>query len=374
LSFKLVEVVGRKELKDFVIFPFELYKENKFWVPPLISDDMKTLDRKKNPAFEFCDAKYWFVKDGEKIVGRIAGIIHKKYNEKFNVKYIRFGWFDLIDNNEVADLLIGAVENWAKENKLDTIQGPLGFTDMDGEGLLIEGFDELSTFGSIYNYSYYEKHLQRLNFEKDADWIEYHITLDEQIPEKILRLSDIVLRRETLKVLEVKKAKDLLPYARAIFYLINETYKDLYGFVELTDKQIDLYVKSYFSFIKPGFVPIVLDQNNNLVAFGISMPSLSVAVQKAKGRLFPFGFLYLIKAMKKNNTVDLYLTAVKSEYQNKGVNAIVICEINKTLLKNNIYHVETNRELEINSKIQSQWKYYNSRQHKRRRCYIKKIS
>jgi len=374
LSFVLKEVLTQKELKRFIKFPFELYKGNKYWIPPLISDDLKTLDKKKNPAFELCEAKYWLVEESGKIVGRIAGIINKRYNDKFKVRYARFGWFDFIDNETVSSILINSVSDWAKENGLDTIHGPLGFTDMDGEGLLIEGFEELSTFGSIYNYPYYEKHLQRLNFEKDADLVEYHITLDKQIPEKILRMSDIVLRREKLKVLEVKKSKDLLPYARAIFSLINETYKDLYGFVELTDRQIDLYVKSYFSFIKPGFVPIVLDQKNNLIAFGISMPSLSVAIQKAKGKLFPFGFVHLLKAMKKNDTVDLYLTAVKSEYQNKGVNAVIICEINKTLLANKIYHVETNRELEVNSKIQSQWRYFNSRQHKRRRCYIKKIN
>ncbi|GAB4128773.1 MAG: hypothetical protein Fur0015_02550 [Ignavibacteriales bacterium] len=369
----LKEVLTKRDLIRFIKFPFELYKNNKCWIPPLISDEIKTLDKTKNPAFGHCDARYWIVENENKIVGRIAGIINHKYNEKFNARHLRFGWLDFIDDEQVVDMLFNAVESWAKEKGLDTIHGPLGFTDMDGEGLLIEGFDEVSTFGSIYNYDYYPKHLSRLNFEKDADWVEYLITLDKEIPEKISRISDIVMRREKLSLLEVRKSKDLLPYAYKIFYLINETYKNLYGFVELTDKQIDMYVKSYFSFIKPGFVPIVIDQNKELVAFGISMPSLSNAMKKAKGKLFPFGFLHLLKAMRENDTVDLYLTAVKSEYQNKGVNSIIIHEINKTLLKNKIYKVETNRELELNEKIQNQWRYYQNRQHKRRRCYIKKL-
>ncbi|GAB4153367.1 MAG: hypothetical protein Fur0015_15500 [Ignavibacteriales bacterium] len=369
----LKEVLTKRDLKRFIKFPFELYKNNKCWIPPLISDEIKTLDKEKNPAFEHCDARFWIVESENKIVGRIAGIINHKYNEKFNTRHLRFAWLDFIDDEQVVDMLFNAVESWAKEKGLNTIHGPLGFTDMDGEGLLIEGFDEVSTFGSIYNYDYYPKHLSRLNYEKDADWVEYLITLDKEIPEKISRIADIVMRREKLSLLEVKKSKDLLPYAYKIFYLINETYKNLYGFVELTDKQIDMYVKSYFSFIKPGFVPIVIDQNKELVAFGISMPSLSNAMKKAKGKLFPFGFLHVLKAIKTNDTVDLYLTAVKSEYQNKGVNSIIIHEINKTLLKNKIYRVETNRELEMNEKIQNQWRYYQNRQHKRRRCYIKKL-
>lgn len=374
LKIVLKEVLTKRDLKRFIKFPFNLYKDNKCWIPPLISDELKTLDRKLNPAFEHCDARYWIVEDNGKILGRIAGIINHKYNKKFNVKYLRFGWLDFIDNEQVVDMLFKAVESWAIEKGLNTIHGPLGFTDMDGEGLLIEGFNEVSTFGSIYNYNYYPKHLTRLKFEKDADWVEYLITLDDKIPEKISQLADIVMKREKLSLLEVKKPKDVLPYARQVFNLINETYKNLYGFVELTDKQIEMYIKSYFGFIKPGFVPIILDQNKKVIAFGITMPSLSNAMKKAKGRLFPFGFLHILKALKKNDTVDLYLTAVKSEYQNKGVNAIIINETNKIFLKNKIYRVETNRELETNDKIQNQWRYYNSRLHKRRRCYIKKLN
>jgi len=374
MHLKIEEVTDKRGLKNFIKFPFELYKSNSFWIPPLISDELKTLSKGKNPAFEFCEMKLWIAADEEKIVGRIAGIINHKYNQKTKKKFARFGWIDFIDDYRVSELLIKTFERWAIEKGMDYIHGPLGFTDMDGEGMLVEGFDKLSTFGSIYNFQYYQNHIERLNYKKDSDWLEYRITLAPTIPDKVYRIAEIVKQKEKLKVVDIKKSKDLLPYAKNIFYLINDTYRELYGFVELNDKQIDMYVKSYFGFIKPGFVPLVVNQANELIAFGISMPSISKAMIKAKGKYLPFGFIYLLKSMIKNDTADLYLTAVKPEYQNKGVNAIIMCEINKALLANNIKYVETNRELEYNSKIQSQWRYYESIQHKRRRSYVKNLT
>lgn len=373
MKIEIEEVKNRSQLKEFIKFPFQLYKGNKYWVPPLINDEIKTLSKDKNPAFDFCEASYWLAYKENKVVGRIAGIINHKYNEKFNVKYARFGWLDFIDDAEVVNHLFNVFENWAKDKKMTNAHGPLGFTDMDGEGLLIEGFDELSTFGSIYNYSYYQNHVERNGYVKHADWIEYNVTLDKTIPEKVARIAEIVEKREKLKFLRVKKSKELLPYAKDIFYLINDAYKNLYGFVELTDKQIDMYVKSYFGFIKPEFVPVILDEQNKVAAFGITMPSLSIAMQKAKGKLLPFGFIHILKAMKDNPNVDLYLTAVRPDLQNKGVNAMLINEMNKVFIKNNVTNVETNRELEDNSKIQAQWRYYNARQHKRRRSYHKSL-
>lgn len=371
----LKEVNSKGELKKFIHFPFSLYKDNRYWVPPLIFDEIKTLSREKNPAFDFCDAKYWLAYKNGEIVGRIAGIINHKYNEKWNQKSARFGWIDFIDDPEVSKSLIVQVVNWAKENGMEKIHGPLGFTDLDGEGMLIEGFNELSTFGSIYNHSYYPTHIEKLGFEKDADWIEFLVDFDPNVtgPEKVSRIADAVAQRNQLHILRVKKAKEMLPYAKEIFYLINEAYKDLFGFVELTDRQIDMYVKAYFGFIKPDYVPIILDRNNKVVAFGITMPSLSPAVQKSKGRLFPFGFIHILKAMKNNPNVDLYLTAVKPELQNKGVNAMLINEVNNVFVRNKIKKVETNRELEENSKIQAQWRFFQNRLHKRRRCYKKTI-
>lgn len=374
MEIQIKEVSSAKDLKKFVNFQYSLYKENKFWVPPLISDELKTLRKDKNPAFDFCDAKYWLAYKDNKIVGRIAGIINKKYNEKFGQNIARFGWLDFIDDENVSAALFKTAEKWAKDKGMNYMHGPLGFTDMDGEGTLVEGFEELSTLGAIYNYPYYPSHIEKLNYIKDTDWVEFEVTMHGEIPEKIKRIAEIALKRNKLKVLQVKKAKEMLPYAREIFYVLNDAYKDLYGFVELSDKQIDMYVKQYFGFIIPEYVPVVLDENNKVAAFGIMMPSLSKALQKNKGKLFPFGFIHILKALKNNKNVDLYLTAVRPDMQDKGVNAIIIHETNKVFIKNKINKVETNRELEENSKVQAQWRFFQNRQHKRRRCYKKQIT
>ena len=374
MSLILKEASSKKDLKNFIAFPYSLYKDNKCWIPPLRFDEMKSLDKKVNPAFDFCESKYWLVYKDYRIVGRAAGIINSKYNTKFNKKEARFGWIDFIDDNEVSSLLFRTLEKWASDKGMTSIYGPLGFTDLDGEGMLIEGYEEVSTLGSIYNYPYYRNHIERLGYAKDTDWIEFRVKIVSSTPNKIARIAQIALQRNKLSVPVFKKAKDMLPYARDIFLLINETYKDLFHFVELTDKQIDFYVKQYFAFIRPEYVPIVLDENGKLAAFGITMPSLNNALQKINGKLFPFGFLHILREMKKSDSLDLYLTAVRTDLQNKGVNALLIDQINTVCIKNGIKYVETNRELESNEKVQAQWKLYDARQHKRRRCYTKKIS
>jgi hypothetical protein len=367
------EVTTPKELNNFIKFPYSLYKGNPYWVPPMLLDEKKVLNKKKNPAYEFCDVKLWLAyMDGE-IAGRIAGIINRRYIEAWKNNYARFSYLDFIDDTNVSEALFGAVEKWAKENEMEKIHGPLGFTDFDPEGMLVEGFEELGSYGAIYNYPYYVKHIEKYGYKKDVDWIEFQVKPPEQILEKVERIANIVSKKYNLKILRVKKAKELLPYGREIFYLINRAYKDLFGFVQLTDKQIDLYIKEYFSFIRPDFVPVVLDNDNKIVAFGITMPSLSKALQQNGGRLFPLGFISVLKAMKKNNMADLYLVAVDPEMQDKGVNALLINEMNKIYLKNKITLVETNRELETNLKVQAQWKGMEARQHKRRRCYIKSL-
>jgi hypothetical protein len=374
MEIQLKEVNTLRELKQFVSFQYLLYRDNKYWVPPLRTDELQSLRKDKNPAFDFCEAKYWLAYKNGKIVGRIAGIINKKYNEKWNEKAARFGWFDFIDDTEVSSALLHAVEVWARTNGMNCIHGPLGFTDMDGEGTLVEGFEEVGTFGAIYNYPYYPEYIERAGYSKDIDWVEYEVTMHPEIPEKIERMAKIALQRNNLTVLKVKKAKEITPYAKDIFYVLNETYRDLYGFVELSDRQIDMYVKQYFNFIISEYVPIVLDSHNRVAAFGIAMPSLSKALQKCNGRLFPFGFIRVLRAMKNNRKVDLYLTAVRPDMQNKGVNAILIHETNKVFIKNKIEKVETNRELESNAKVQAQWRFYETRQHKRRRCYKKNLT
>ena len=374
MSFKIHEANSTALLKKFVTFQYTLYAGNRFWVPSLKSDELNSLKKDKNPAFEFCDAIYFIaVKDG-KIAGRIAGIINRKFNDKFGTKEARFGWFDVIDDEHIAHALLQKVQDWAITEGMVSLHGPLGFTDMDAEGLLIDGFEELSTLGAYYNFPYYQKFIEDFGFVKDADWVEFLIDLPEEIPEKISRLANIVEKRYHLRVLEIKKAKEILPRAKEIFYVLNAAYKDLYGFVELSEKQIDLYIKQYFGFVVPEYVPMVVDSDDKLAAFGIAMPSVSKALQKAKGRLFPLGFYHLLKAIKKNDSADLYLTAVRPDMQDKGLNAIIIHEINKAFLHNGVKYVETNRELDDNEKIKAQWRYYPSRQHKRRRSYVKNLN
>jgi hypothetical protein len=367
------EVTTPKERENFIKFPYLLYKGNPYWVPPMLLDEKKVLNKEKNPAFGFCDVKLWLAYKEGKIAGRIAGIINRRYIEAWKNNYARFSYIDFIDDTDVSKALFDAAEKWAKENKMEKIHGPLGFTDFDPEGMLVEGFEELGTFGAIYNYPYYVKHIEKYGYKKDVDWIEFQVKPPEQILEKVDRIAAIVSKKYDLKILRVKKAKELLPYGKEIFHLINRAYKDLFGFVQLSDKQIELYIKEYFGFIRPDFVPVVLDNQNKIVAFGITMPSLSKALQKNRGRMFPFGFISMLKAMKSNNMADLYLVAVDPQMQDKGVNALLINEMNKIYIKNKITLVETNRELETNLKVQAQWKEMDARQHKRRRCYIKNL-
>jgi hypothetical protein len=373
MALEVKEVTTLRALRRFVAFPYALYGENRYWVPPVRADELASLRREKNPAFDFCDAKYWLAYREGRIVGRIAGIINRRYNEKWHRHAARFGWFDFIDDEEVCRSLLERAERWAVKQGMCQLQGPLGFTDMDGEGVLVEGFEETSTLGALYNYPYYPRHIEKAGYAKDTDWVEYEVTMHGVTPEKVSRLAAIALQRNNLRVLKITKSKEILPYAKQMFHLLNTAYKDLYGFVELSERQIDMYVKQYFGYILPEYVPVVLNASNEVVAFGIMMPSLSQALQRCKGRLFPFGFLRVLKALKHNTRVDLYLTAVRPDMQNKGVNAILIRESNEAFNKNGIEKVETNRELEGNAKIRAQWKLYDTRLHKRRRCYTKEV-
>ena len=373
MDVQVKEVIEPKELKAFIRFPASLYRDNPYYVPPLYFDESNTLRRDRNPAFEHCDVKYWLALRRGRIVGRVAGIINRLHLEKWNQRYARFGWIDFIDDPEVSGALLNAVESWAKENGMTAVHGPLGFTDLDREGMLIEGFDELGTLATIYNHPYYPVHLEKLGYRKDTDWVEYEMAVPSEPDEKIARIADIALRRNKLRLLDVRRKKQLLAYAEELFHLLDDEYSKLYGVVPLTQKQMDSYIKQYFGFIKPEFVPIVLDTDGRMIAFGITMPSLSRALQKAGGRLFPFGFIHLMKALRKNDRADLYLVAVKSEYQGKGVNAILIHEMNRVYNRLGITRAESNPELETNRMVQEQWKYFEKRQHKRRRCFIKHL-
>jgi hypothetical protein len=375
LSIYIKEVNSKSALKKFVKFPYTLYKDCIQWVPPIILDELQTLSPGKNPAFEYCDCKLWLAYKDNKLAGRIAGIINHKFIEKWGKKAIRFGWIDFIDDEDVSKVLIDTVINWAKEKNLEYIQGPLGFTDLDYEGMLIDGFNEVGTMATIYNYSYYPKHLEKFGFEKEADWVEFEIKVPTEIPEKAERIAAIVKSKSNIRVVEAKKAKDLMPYGKGIFDLINDSYKDLFGFVPLSEKQIQKYIKQYFGFIVPEYVKILLDNENQVAGFVIGMPSLTKALQKTRGKLFPFGFIYLLRALRKSNKyVDLYLGAIRPDLQGKGADALLMTEFTKSCIKNKIISAESNIELETNVQVQGHWKYYDSRQHKRRRCFIKKIN
>ena len=318
--------------------------------------------------------KYWLATLDDQIVGRVAAILNHKHIEKWDQRYVRFGWIDFIDDPAVSEALINTVESWALEKGMTAVHGPLGFTDLDPEGMLVEGFDELSTLATIYNHPYYPVHMERLGYAKDIDWVEYEITVPDEPIEKITRAAEVVQRRNKLRLMIAHNKKELLTYADELFNLLDAEYQALYGVVPLTKKQMEAYIQQYLGFVTPEFVPIVLNENNEMVAFGIVMPSLSRALQKSKGRLFPFGFIHLLIALKKNDRADLYLIAVKSEYQGKGVNAILMNHILNVFHKHGFTKAESNPELETNLNVRGQWKLFETRQHKRRRIFIKHLT
>jgi len=368
---QIKEVTTLKELKSFINYPSILYRDNPNWVPTFMFDELNTLRPDKNPAFEYCEAKYWLAFLDGRIAGRVAAILNLRHIEKWGQRYMRFGWIDFINDPNISEALMKTVESWAKETGMSAVHGPLGFTDLDKEGMLVDGFDELATMATIYNHPYYPKHMENLGYIKDTDWVEYELTVPPEPNETIARIADISMRRNKLHLLELRNKKELMHYARELFQLQDEEYKHLYGTVSMTQKQIDAYINQYFGFVTPDFVPMVMDQNNRMVAFGVVLPSLSRALQKSKGQLFPFGFIHVLRALKKNDRADLYLVAVRSEYQGKGVNAILMNKIHELFNKLGISKVESNPELETNQDVQGQWKHYERRQHKRRRIFIK---
>lgn len=365
----------KKELKKFVKFGIDHYKGNDCFVPPLVQDDLNTLRPDKNPAFDFCEAKSWMAWRDGKPVGRITGIINSKVNERTGVPAVRFSFVEFIDDAEVVDALFDTVENWGRERGMKKIVGPMGFSDMDHEGMLVEGFDQLGTMATIYNYPYYPGHMERRGMKKDVDWVEYLMTVPDAIPEKYQRIAEIVKKKFGLRTLEIKSRKWIKDnYGHALFDLINEAYDGLYGYSPLTDKQIDHYIDLYLGILRLDDVSIVVDKDDKLVAVGISIASFSRALQKARGRIFPFGWWHLLKPLRgKVDTVDLLLVAVKPEYQSKGVNALLFADLIPRYIKTGYKHAESNLELEGNEAVQKQWEYFERRQHKRRRSYIKDL-
>lgn len=363
--------------KAFVKFPIKLYKDCPYYVPSLILDELDTLNTKKNPAFDFCEMQMFLAYKENEIVGRIAAIINHKANEVWNEKHARFSLVDFIDDNEVVDALFAAAIKWVKNKGMDAIVGPMGFTDLDPEGMLIKGFDQVSTMATKYSYPYYVTQLERLGFEKEADWNEYRIPVPDAVPERHQRIANMVATRYGLKVLKFKNLKQIAPYVDRLFKLMNEAYKPLYGFAPLTQKQIDHYVKMYVPLLRWDIVSIIIkEETEEVVGFGIGMPSLSRGLIKSRGKLFPFGWYHLLKDLKskKNPVIDLLLIGIAPEYQGKGVNAIIFNDFIPSAYKCGFQFAESNPELEMNNKVASLWDGFNAENHKMRRAYIKHLN
>ncbi len=375
MSVEIKEVRTKKELRKFVRFNIELYKDNPYHVPGLIDEEMMTLSKDKNPAFENCEAIYFLAYKDGRIAGRIAGIIVHESNKIWNQKNVRFGFVDFIDDEEVVNGLFDAVISWAKEKGMTAIHGPMGFTDLDHEGMLIEGFDQTGTMAAIYNYPYYPEHMKRMGFEKDQDWNEYKIYIPDEIPDKHKRIGNIVKEKYGLKIIKFKKHKEIWPYAYRIFETLNKAYAPLYGFSPLTEKQIDYYVNMYIPMLRLDLLTIIIRESDDaVVGFGISLPNLSHAMRKSGGSLLPFGFIYLLKALRsKPKVVDLYLTGVLPEYRNKGVNALLFNDLIPEYIRLGTKYAESNPELATNNAVQAQWDYFKREHHKTRRAFIKQI-
>lgn len=374
LEIKVLEPTRRNLIK-FIHFGIDLYDGNNYYVPPLVTDDINTLNPKKNPAFDFFEAIYFMAYREGKPVGRIAGMINTALNKKNGTHTARFGFMDFIDDLEVSSALLNAAEDWARGKGMDKIIGPLGFTDMDREGLLVEGFEELSTMATNYNYPYYKEHIEKLGYKKESDWVEFLLTVPDGIPERYNRIANIVKEKYNLRVLKYSNRKKVKEdYGRELFRLINKAYQNLYEYSELTEKQIEYYISIYLDLLKLDLLTLIVTDDGTLVGVGVAMPSMSRGLQKSKGKLLPFGFIPLLKALKgKNDRVDLLLVAVDPEYQNKGVNSLLFQDLVPYFIKEGFKYAETNPEMETNAKVQSQWSYFEPRQHRRRRSYSKKL-
>ncbi len=380
-SITIKKVETKEDLKAFIEFHYDLYEGNEYDVPNLYSDEVNTLSKEKNAAFDFCVANYYLAIRENKVVGRVAAIINNRANEKWNQKRVRFGWIDFIEDKEVLEALLKAVEDFGKAHGMNEIVGPLGFTDMDPEGMLTWGFDQLGTMPTIYNYDYYPRLLESLpGYEVDNKYVEYKLFVPDTVPEKYAKIAEMIQNRYNLRIKKLTK-KDVFEggYGKKIFELINSTYKDLYGFSELSEKQIDQYINMYFPFADLSLITLVEDASadNKLVGIGITLPSLSEALQKCKkGRLFPFGWFHLLRAIKfhKTKIVDLLLIGVLPEYRMKGVNALIFADLIPRYQAYGFEWGETQVEMETNTNVQSQWETLNPVMHKRRNCYKKVLN
>ncbi len=372
---EVIKVESKKNVKDFVMFPFELYKDCEYWVPPIINEEIDAMDTNKNPVFKNAEAEFYLAYKDNKIVGRIAAIVNWVEIEEQKKNKLRFGWYDTIDDINVSKALMDKVLEFGKNRKLEFVDGPVGFSNMDKAGLLIEGYDELNTMITWYHYPYQKEHLNKLGFSKLAEWVEYKIKIfsAEEAPEKVKKFSKIIQERYNLKVVNFKSTKEIIPYVDKMFELLNVTYSNLQTYVTIKQYQIDFYKEKFIKYIHPDFIKCCLDENDNLIAFLITMPSFSRALKKINGKIGLMGYFHLFKAQHFNDRVSLYLIGVDPKYQSKGVTAVIFNELQQTFNNRGIVEVETNPELVENKAIQAFWKNYESTLHKRRATFTKSL-
>ncbi len=375
------KVSSKRDLRQFIDFHYDLYEGNQFDAPPLFSDEMSTLSKDKNAAFEFCEAEYYLAYRDGVLAGRVAAIINHRANEKWQRKSVRFGWIDFVDDIEVSGALLAAVEDFGRAHGMTEVVGPLGFTDFDPEGMLTWGFDQLGTMATLYNYPYYPEHMERLGgWEKDNDYVEFKIFVPDAIPEKMVKISELVMKRYNLHIRKLTKREVMKEgMGQKIFNVINDSFQDIYGYSNLSPRQIDQYVDAYLPYADLNLIPVIEDWNtpdHKIVGVGISIPSLSLAMQKCRrGRLLPFGWWHVLRALKRRKAriIDLEMVGVLPEYRNKGVNALLFYDLIPWYQKYGIEWGESQVEMEDNAAVQSQWSYFHTEMHKKRRCYRKTL-
>lgn len=363
------QVVTKNDLEDFIKFPMDLYKNNPNYVPSLINEEKNIWNEKENPALHYSVAKQFLAYKNGKIAGRIAVIINQKEEKELGIRKVRFGWLDFIDDEDVSKALIDEAIIFAKENKIDKIEGPMGFTNLDKAGMLTMGFDKLATMIGLYNDEYYPRHLEKLGLAKEKEWVEFEINFPEVLPEKVVKFSSLIAEKYKLKVIDFKSKQEILPLVDPMFKLLDETYKHLSTYTPITEEQIKTYKEKYFPFIDKNYIICITDDKDELVSFAITMPSYSRALQKSKGKLLPFGWWHFLQAGKKNDRANFYLIGIHPDYQRRGVTAIIFKEIFERFRKMGIQYAETNPELEENKNVQLLWQDYNPVNHKRRRTY-----
>ena len=370
---KVKQVLNSSDLELFIKFPMELYKGNPYYVPPLINEEKSIWVKEENPALQYSEAAQFLAYKGKNIVGRIAVMINHKEEKELNIRKVRFGWLDFIDDIEVSKALINTAIEYAKSKGISKIEGPMGFTNLDKAGMLTKGFDKLATMIGIYNFDYYPKHMEQLGLVKEKEWVEFEINFPDTLPDKVEKFSKLIAEKYELELVKFKAKKDILPLVDSMFKLLDDTYKNLSTYTPITEEQIKHYKEKYFKFIDKDYIVCIKDKSGSLISFAITMPSYSKALQKAKGKLFPFGWWHLLNAGKKNDRANFYLIGIHPQYQKRGVTAIIFKEIYETFKKKGVKFLETNPELEENASIQALWQDYNPINHKRRRTYSLEI-